>query len=75
MIEYCTVYLDLFSVRLSELYSYTEGPEFALNRKCFEVEFREHGMLSFLKEKQQTINLGWGSLLPDLQLFFVFSFW
>lgn len=27
-----------------ELYSYTEGPEFALNRKCFEEEFREHGM-------------------------------
>lgn len=45
MIEYCTAYLVyLFSVRLSELYSYTEGPEFALNRKCFEVEFREHGM-------------------------------
>uniref|UniRef100_A0A674MW01 Striatin interacting protein 1 n=1 Tax=Takifugu rubripes TaxID=31033 RepID=A0A674MW01_TAKRU len=27
---------------LIELYSYTEGPEFALNRKCFEVEFRAH---------------------------------
>lgn len=27
-----------------ELYSYTEGPEFALNRKCFEEEFLEHGM-------------------------------
>lgn len=26
-----------------ELYSYTEGPEFALNRKCFEVELRAHG--------------------------------
>uniref|UniRef100_A0A665U4A8 Striatin interacting protein 1 n=1 Tax=Echeneis naucrates TaxID=173247 RepID=A0A665U4A8_ECHNA len=25
-----------------ELYSYTEGPEFALNRKCFEEEFRAH---------------------------------
>lgn len=29
---------------LSELYSYTEAPEFALNRQCFEVEFREHGV-------------------------------
>lgn len=28
---------------LAELYSYTEGPEFALNRKCFEEEFRVHG--------------------------------
>ncbi|CAB1353736.1 unnamed protein product [Coregonus sp. 'balchen'] len=25
-----------------ELYSYTEGPEFLLNRKCFEEEFRTH---------------------------------
>uniref|UniRef100_A0A8C7H8I5 Striatin interacting protein 1 n=1 Tax=Oncorhynchus kisutch TaxID=8019 RepID=A0A8C7H8I5_ONCKI len=25
-----------------ELYSYTEGPEFLLNRKCFEEEFRIH---------------------------------
>uniref|UniRef100_A0A8C2XPZ3 Striatin interacting protein 1 n=1 Tax=Cyclopterus lumpus TaxID=8103 RepID=A0A8C2XPZ3_CYCLU len=29
---------------VSELYSYTEGPEFALNKKCFEVEFRTHGI-------------------------------
>lgn len=29
---------------VTELYSYTEGPEFALNRKCFEEEFRAHGM-------------------------------
>lgn len=28
---------------VAELYSYTEGPEFALNRKCFEEEFRVHG--------------------------------
>ncbi|KAK7916683.1 hypothetical protein WMY93_012444 [Mugilogobius chulae] len=33
---------DKWSAELSELYSYTEGPEFALNRKCFEDEFREH---------------------------------
>uniref|UniRef100_A0A8C9XI33 Striatin interacting protein 1 n=1 Tax=Sander lucioperca TaxID=283035 RepID=A0A8C9XI33_SANLU len=35
------IYIYLF-MYLSELYSYTEGPEFALNRKCFEVEFRTH---------------------------------
>uniref|UniRef100_A0A671TS89 Striatin interacting protein 1 n=1 Tax=Sparus aurata TaxID=8175 RepID=A0A671TS89_SPAAU len=32
----------MFFMYVSELYSYTEGPEFALNRKCFEVEFRAH---------------------------------
>lgn len=26
-----------------ELYSYTEGPEFLMNRKCFEEDFRIHG--------------------------------
>lgn len=38
---------------LSELYSYTEGPEFALNRKCFEVEFREHGIDSVFEIKER----------------------
>ncbi|XP_014022350.1 striatin-interacting protein 1 homolog isoform X3 [Salmo salar] len=33
---------DKWSTELSELYSYTEGPEFLLNRKCFEEEFRIH---------------------------------
>uniref|UniRef100_A0A8C8D7G9 Striatin interacting protein 1 n=1 Tax=Oncorhynchus tshawytscha TaxID=74940 RepID=A0A8C8D7G9_ONCTS len=33
---------DKWSAELSELYSYTEGPEFLLNRKCFEEEFRIH---------------------------------
>lgn len=28
---------------LTELYSYTEGPEFLMNRKCFEEDFRMHG--------------------------------
>lgn len=28
---------------LTELYSYTEGPEFLMNRKCFEEDFRIHG--------------------------------
>lgn len=35
---------------LTELYSYTESPEFQLNRKCFEEDFRLHGksiVLSF----------------------------
>ncbi|TKC46981.1 hypothetical protein EI555_009920, partial [Monodon monoceros] len=27
---------------LTELYSYTEGPEFLMNRKCFEEDFRVH---------------------------------
>ncbi|KAB0393875.1 hypothetical protein E2I00_011583 [Balaenoptera physalus] len=27
---------------LTELYSYTEGPEFLMNRKCFEEDFRMH---------------------------------
>lgn len=40
----CTWLLFLY---VPELYSYTEGPEFALNRKCFEVEFRAHGTQSF----------------------------
>ncbi|KAG7219276.1 hypothetical protein INR49_019224 [Caranx melampygus] len=33
---------DKWAAELSELYSYTEGPEFTLNRKCFEEEFRTH---------------------------------
>lgn len=28
---------------LTELYSYTEGPEFLMNRKCFEEDFQIHG--------------------------------
>uniref|UniRef100_A0A8C3Y970 Striatin interacting protein 1 n=1 Tax=Catharus ustulatus TaxID=91951 RepID=A0A8C3Y970_CATUS len=31
-----------FLLFLAELYSYTEGPEFLLNRKCFEEDFRIH---------------------------------
>lgn len=30
---------------MAELYSYTEGPEFLLNRKCFEEDFRIHGKI------------------------------
>ncbi|KFP61462.1 Striatin-interacting protein 1, partial [Cariama cristata] len=33
---------DKWAAELSELYSYTEGPEFLLNRKCFEEDFRIH---------------------------------
>uniref|UniRef100_A0AAY4CHJ5 Uncharacterized protein n=1 Tax=Denticeps clupeoides TaxID=299321 RepID=A0AAY4CHJ5_9TELE len=33
---------DKCTAELSELYSYTEGPEFLLNRKCFEEDFRTH---------------------------------
>ncbi|XP_072521994.1 striatin-interacting protein 1 homolog isoform X2 [Salminus brasiliensis] len=33
---------DKWAAELSELYSYTEGPEFQLNRKCFEEDFQTH---------------------------------
>uniref|UniRef100_A0A4W4HBC6 Striatin interacting protein 1 n=1 Tax=Electrophorus electricus TaxID=8005 RepID=A0A4W4HBC6_ELEEL len=33
---------DKWAAELSELYSYTEGPEFHLNRKCFEEDFQTH---------------------------------
>uniref|UniRef100_A0A8C5CVX3 Striatin interacting protein 1 n=1 Tax=Gadus morhua TaxID=8049 RepID=A0A8C5CVX3_GADMO len=33
---------DKWTAELSELYSYTEGPEFTINRKCFEEDFRSH---------------------------------
>ncbi|KAM9409904.1 striatin-interacting protein 1 homolog [Pholidichthys leucotaenia] len=33
---------DKWAAELSELYSYTEGPEFTFNRRCFEEEFRAH---------------------------------
>lgn len=39
----CVPIIYVFFVFGAELYSYTEGPEFALNRKCFEDEFRTHG--------------------------------
>ncbi|XP_061422962.1 striatin-interacting protein 1 isoform X3 [Lethenteron reissneri] len=34
---------DEYAAELSELYSYTEEPEFAINRKCFEEEFKSIG--------------------------------
>jgi len=34
---------DKWAAELAELYSYTEGPEFLMNRKCFEEDFRIHG--------------------------------
>ncbi|XP_036719172.1 striatin-interacting protein 1 isoform X2 [Balaenoptera musculus] len=33
---------DKWAAELSELYSYTEGPEFLMNRKCFEEDFWMH---------------------------------
>ncbi|KAI5093843.1 striatin-interacting protein 1-like isoform X1 [Silurus meridionalis] len=33
---------DKWAAELSELYSYTEGPEFQLNRKCFEEDLHTH---------------------------------
>ncbi|KAL2102357.1 hypothetical protein ACEWY4_001525 [Coilia grayii] len=33
---------DSTTAELSELYSYTEEPEFNLNRECFEEDFRRH---------------------------------
>lgn len=35
--------LLLYSTLPTELYSYTEEPEFALNRDYFEEDFRSHG--------------------------------
>ncbi|XP_067913678.1 striatin-interacting protein 1 homolog isoform X2 [Heterodontus francisci] len=40
---------DKWAAELSELYSYTEGPELQLNRKCFEDEFKTH-----VKDKKWT---------------------
>ncbi|XP_072097464.1 striatin-interacting protein 2-like isoform X4 [Mobula birostris] len=34
---------DTIVAELSELYSYTEEPEFAINRNCFEEDFAVHG--------------------------------
>lgn len=45
--------LEIFLCALSaELYSYTEGPEFLLNRKCFEEDFRIHGKTLLLDISQ-----------------------
>ncbi|CAH2221147.1 striatin-interacting 1 [Pelobates cultripes] len=41
-LEFVYADADKWAAELSELYSYTEGPEFQLNRKCFEVDFRLH---------------------------------
>ncbi|XP_053260675.1 striatin-interacting protein 2 isoform X2 [Podarcis raffonei] len=38
---------DIYAAELSELYSYTEEPEFAANRKCFEEDFQTQ-----VKDKQ-----------------------
>lgn len=37
------VHSELTRLFFTELYSYTEGPEFLMNRKCFEEDFRTHG--------------------------------
>ncbi|KAM8976832.1 striatin-interacting protein 1 [Pelodytes ibericus] len=41
-LEFVYADADKWAAELSELYSYTEGPEFQLNRKCFEEDFRIH---------------------------------
>uniref|UniRef100_A0A8C5P8L5 Striatin interacting protein 1 n=1 Tax=Leptobrachium leishanense TaxID=445787 RepID=A0A8C5P8L5_9ANUR len=41
-LEFVYADADKWAAELSELYSYTEGPEFQLNRKCFEEDFRLH---------------------------------
>ncbi|MEE6492152.1 hypothetical protein FKM82_016489 [Ascaphus truei] len=41
-LEFVYTDCDKWAAEFSELYSYTEGPEFQLNRKCFEEDFRLH---------------------------------
>ncbi|KAM3934336.1 striatin-interacting protein 1 [Leptodactylus fuscus] len=41
-LEFVYADADKWAAELSELYSYTEGPEFQLNRKCFEEDLRLH---------------------------------
>lgn len=60
-----------FLLFLAELYSYTEGPEFLLNRKCFEEDFRIHGKSLFLDssppgEGQQFLFMKERNLMPEL---------
>lgn len=51
--------LEVFLCALSaELYSYTEGPEFLLNRKCFEEDFRIHGKTLLLDISQLWEGMG-----------------
>ncbi|NXY39112.1 STRP1 protein, partial [Pomatorhinus ruficollis] len=62
---------DKWTAELSELYSYTEGPEFLLNRKCFEEDFRIHSKSLFLDsslpgEGQGFLFLEKRSLMPEL---------
>lgn len=47
---------DAVTAELSELYSYTEEPEFALNRDYFEEDFRSHGRrwIELAAEEQRT---------------------
>uniref|UniRef100_A0A8C6KNL3 Striatin interacting protein 2 n=1 Tax=Nothobranchius furzeri TaxID=105023 RepID=A0A8C6KNL3_NOTFU len=46
----------LLSVLSSELYSYTEEPEFALNRDNFEEDFRSHGVFVIKMTEISLIN-------------------
>ncbi|XP_077151334.1 striatin-interacting protein 1 [Ranitomeya variabilis] len=41
-LEFVYADADKWAAELSELYSYTEGPEFHSNRKCFEDDLRLH---------------------------------
>ncbi|XP_056413884.1 striatin-interacting protein 1 [Hyla sarda] len=41
-IEFIYADADKWAAELSELYSYTEGPEFQWNRKCFEEDLQLH---------------------------------
>lgn len=38
-----------------ELYSYTEEPEFSLNRDCFEEDFRSHGIVTTIMFNPVTV--------------------
>uniref|UniRef100_H3AC34 Striatin interacting protein 2 n=1 Tax=Latimeria chalumnae TaxID=7897 RepID=H3AC34_LATCH len=45
--------IDSITAELSELYSYTEEPEFGLNRKCFEDDFRTQALSNAWLEKEE----------------------
>ncbi|MGH0125716.1 UNVERIFIED_CONTAM: hypothetical protein FKN15_027311, partial [Acipenser sinensis] len=47
---------DSITAELSELYSYTEEPEFALNRDCFEEDFRTQELYSYTEEPEFALN-------------------
>ncbi|XP_013846270.1 striatin-interacting protein 2 isoform X4 [Sus scrofa] len=62
---------DGHAAELSELYSYTENPEFTTNRRCFEEDFKTQAAIQFSTQKMHVQGKEWLELEEDAQKAYV----